>query len=329
MLVLRRYRLSLADSLVVLCSFYEDTAFHLRIHLLFYAHSTKIPPFTCGFTCCSMPILRRFSLSLADSLVVLCSFYEDSAFHLRIHLLFYAYSTKIPPFTCGFTCCSMLTLRRYRLSLADSLVVLCSFYEDTAFHLRIHLLFYAHSTKIPPFTCGFTCCSMPILRRFSLSLADSLVVLCSFYEDTAFHLRIHLLFYAHTTKIPHFTCGFTCCSMLILRRYRLSLADSLVVLCLFYEDTAFHLRIHLLFYAYTTKIPPFTCGFTCCSMPILRRYRLSLGYSLVVLCLFYEDTTFHLRIHLLFYAHSTKIPPFTCGFTCCSMLILRRYRLSL
>src|SRR6202790_2689463 len=175
-----------------------------------------------------MLVLRRYRLSLADSLVVLCLYYEDTTFHLRIHLLFYAYSTKIPPFTWVFTCCSMLILRRYHLSLADSLVVLCSFYEDTAFHLRIHLLFYAHSTKIPPFTCGFTCCSMPILRRFSLSLADSLVVLCSFYEDTAFHLRIHLLFYAHTTKIPSFTCGFTCCSMLILRRYCLQLRDLLV-----------------------------------------------------------------------------------------------------
>src|ERR1700676_1195366 len=137
MLVLRRYRLSLADSLVVLCSYYEDTAFHLRIHLLFYAYSTKIPPFTWVFTCCSMLILRRYRLSLADSLVVLCLFYEDTAFHLGIHLLFYAYSTKIPPFTCGFTCCSMLILRRYHLSLADSLVVLCSYYEDTAFHCGI------------------------------------------------------------------------------------------------------------------------------------------------------------------------------------------------
>src|ERR1700676_1059617 len=248
MLILRRYRLSLADSLVVLCLFYEDTVFHLRIHLLFYAHTTKIPPFTCGFFCCSMPILRRYRLSLADSLVVLCLFYEDTVFHLRIHLLFYAHTTKIPPFTCGFFCCSMPILRRYRLSLADSLVVLCLFYEDTVFHLRIHLLFYAHTTKIPPFTCGFFCCSMPILRRYRLLLADSLVVLCLFYEDTVFHLRIHLLFYAYSTKIASFTCGITCCSMLTLRRYRLSLADSLVVLFSFYEDASFHLRIHLLFY---------------------------------------------------------------------------------
>src|SRR6202790_3734853 len=190
MLVLRRYRLSLADSLVVLCLYYEDTTFHLRIHLLFYAYSTKIPPFTWVITCCSMLILRRYRLSLGYSLVVLCLFYEDTVFHLRIHSLFYASSTKIPPFTCGFTCCSMLILRRYRLSLVDSLVVLCLFYEDTAFHLGIHLLFYAYSTKIPPFTCGFTCCSMLILRRSRLSLADSLVVLCSYYEDTAFHCGI-------------------------------------------------------------------------------------------------------------------------------------------